>query len=207
MRKLKRALAVLIVSIMSVVMLTACGGSKASPEESAKIFLDVLLKDDKTDMDKIGLGENEYTQFRESIENGLMEGFTGSITDPAILTEELKNTLKQNIITGFSKVEYEVISSKVDGDIATVEVSIKGFDMNTISASVQERLQADLKANPTMAEPQILQASLKYVGESIANGTIVQEPKTITLTITKDKDIWLPGQSDIIKLMEVLVAQ
>ncbi|ADL50026.1 DUF5105 domain-containing protein [Clostridium cellulovorans] len=206
MKKLKKFFAVLIVSVMSAVMLTACGSTKASPEESAEIFLDVLLKNDKSNMDKIGMEEDDYTKFREAIDYGLMEGFAGSISDPNVLTEDIKNTLKENIITGFSKVEYKVVSSEIDGDIAKVNVEIKGFDMNTISANIQARLQEDLKANPAMTQPQMLQTSLKYIGESIANGVIVQEPKTITLALAKDGNTWLPGENDIVTLMEALVS-
>nr|WP_242964496.1 hypothetical protein [Clostridium beijerinckii] len=46
---------------MMVTIMLVCCGTKATPEESAKIFLDLLLKDDKTNMDKIGMKEEDYS--------------------------------------------------------------------------------------------------------------------------------------------------
>ena len=207
MRKMKKVFALLLIIAMSAMMLVGCGEPKTTPEESAKIFLDVLLKNDKTDIDKIGMNEEGYTEFRKVLEEGMMEGFSNTGVDNSILTDEVKNAFKDSMLTGLTKLEYEVVSSSEDKNIAKVEVKIKGFDMNKISAESQKKLQAEFTKNPAMTQAEMFQSSFKHVGEGIAAGIIVPEPNSINLTLTKENNIWLPGENDIIALMTVIVAR
>lgn len=206
MKKMKKFLALFLITVMATMMLVGCEGPKTSPKESAEIFLDVLLKGDKTDMEKIDINEEKYTEFRKVLEEGIMEGFSYTEIDNSILTDEVRNTFKDNMIKGLSKVEYEVVSDSTDRNISKAEVKIRGFDMKKISSDVQEKIQAEVTANPLMKEKEIFQSSFKYIGEEIAAGTIVSEPNSMTLTLTKENNVWLPGENDVITLLTVIVS-
>lgn len=205
MKKLKKILPLLLITVMTLMILTSCGKPKTTPEESAKIFLNVLLKGDKTNMDKIGMKEEDYTKFRTTVENELMKGFSSVGVDSSILTDKVKTDLKNDILKGLSKLEYEVVPVSTDKDTAKVQVKIKGFDMKKITETSQEKLKAEYAANPSMTQKEIYQSSFKLVGEGIANGIVVKEPKSVTLTLTKKDNIWLPGENDVTALMNVLI--
>jgi len=200
MKKLKRISVLLLAVMMATIMLVGCG-TKATPEESAKIFLDLLLKDDKTNMDKIGMKEKDYTEFRNSFDDGMMRGFENSGLDESILTDDIKTSFKKDIITGLTKVEYEVVSSSTDKNTAKVQVKIKGFDMQKITENGQSEIMKKVTENPSMTEQQIYTESFKLIGGSMASGILKQEPQTITITLTKEGGVWLPSEDDVVALM------
>ena len=117
MKNLKKNLIVMLVAIMATTMLISCGGPKTSPEENAKIFLDIVLKDDKTNMEKIGVKEEDYTTYKKIQEDTLMGELKTSGIDSSILTDEIISNLKDNILKGMSKLEYEVIPVSTDKEL------------------------------------------------------------------------------------------
>jgi len=173
-------------------MLISCEKEKATPQESAKIFLDVTFKNDKTNIDKIGLTEKDYASFRKEIEDGIMQGIAEGNTDSSIITDEIKNNLKADFIKGFSKIDYKVNTISTDKDTAEVEVKVRGFDMKKIIDNSMAKMKEEVNKNPSMTEKQIYQSAFKMIGEDIAKGTLVQEPKSVKLTLTKKDNVWLP---------------
>lgn len=203
MKKIKRISTILLAVMMVTIMLVGCG-TKATPEESAKIFLDLLLKDDKTNMDKIGMKEEDYTEFRSSFDDGMMMALGNSGLDESILTDDIKNSFKKDIITGLTKVEYEVVSASTDKDTSKVQVKIKGFDMKKITENGQSEIMKKVTENPSMTEQQIYTEAFKLIGGSMASGILKEEPQTVTITLTKKGGAWLPGEDDVVTLMKAI---
>jgi hypothetical protein len=205
MKSLKKFFAVILVTIMSAAMLVGCGEPKTSPEESTKIFLNVLLKNDKTNMDKIGLKEEDYTQFRKEFEDGMTQGFTSSGVDEKVLTEEVKTNFKNDILNGLTKLDYKVTLVSNDKKTAKVEVKIKGFDLQKISTDAQTKLQEQYLANPSMTQTEMYQQSFKLIGKGIADGILTQDEKTVTMTLTNENNTWIPGENDIVTLVTAVM--
>jgi len=206
MKNFKKILVVMMISLMTISMLVSCG-TKATPEESAKIFLDVLLKDDKTNMDKIGLKEEDYTKFKKEKEDELMKGFSSAGVDESILTDEIKTTLKDNIFKGLLSLKYEVTPVSTEKDTAKVNVKISVFDMDKIVKDGQAKIMEKVIANPSMTEKEIYKESFKVIGDAIAAGTVKTEPKTVEITLTKQSNVWLPNDDDIEKIMSSIMGE
>jgi hypothetical protein len=202
MRKIKNICILLIAILISTLTLIGCGEPKVNPEDSAKIILDIIIKNDKSNIAKVGITEKEYTNIRESFESGLMKGISSSGLDESILTDEVKNKLKSDILTGLSKVSYEIGAVSKEKDSAKVEIKIKGFDMDKISKTAEDKLKKEYEDNQSMSEKQIYQESFRIVGEEIAKGTFVENPKTVTLTFTKEDNVWMPKESELVDLMK-----
>lgn len=205
MKIMKKVFAVILVTVMAAAMLVACGEPKTSPEESAKILLNVLLKNDKTNMDKIGLKEEEYTKFRKEFEDGMTQGFSSSGLDEKVLTEEVKNNFKSDILKGLTKLDYQVTLVSKDDKTAKVEVKIKGFDIQKISTDATNKITEEVVANPTMTETEIYQKSFKLIGKGIADGVLTQDQKTVTMTLTNQDNTWIPGENDIFALVTAIM--
>lgn len=206
MKNLKKFFAVILVTMMSATMLISCGEPKTSPEESAKVFLDVVLKDDKTNMSKIGMEEEDYTKFKKEKEDAMMKSFESSGLDSSILTDEIKTKFKNDIIKGFTTLTYEVAPVSTDKDTAKVDVKIKYFDMEKISTDTQNKIIKEATDNPNMTEKEIYTESFKFIGEGIAAGTVKQDLKTVTMTLSKtDNNVWLPNDADIDAIMSAIM--
>lgn len=208
MKNVKKIITMGLITMLTATCFMACGDKKeATPAESTKVFLDLVFKDDKTDMEKVGLSEANYGKFREELENGMMQGFASSGLDSTILTDEVKNQLKDDILKGLTKLEYDVVEVSKEKDTAKVEVKMKGFDMQKIQANAESKLMAAYLAKPTMTQAELFKETFKFVGEELAAGNIVSEPKSVTLTVDKTDGVWLPGESDVMSLMTVLMQE
>lgn len=205
MKNFKKVFTVILVTIMTATMLVACGEPKTSPEESTKIFLNILLKNDKTDMDKIGLKEDDYIKFRKEFEDGMTQGFSTSGVDEKVLTDEVKNNFKNDILTGLTKLEYQVTLVSKDKKTAKVEVKIKGFDVKKISDDAIAKLQEKYLANLSMTETEMYQESFKLIGKGIADGVLTADQKTVTMTLTNENNTWIPGENDITALVTAIM--
>ena len=207
MKKLKKFFAVILVTVMAATMLVACGEPKTSPEESTKIFLNVLLKNDKTNIDKIGLKEEDYTKFRKEFEDGMTQDFSSSGLDEKVLTEEVKNNFKSDLLKGLGKLDYQVTLVSKDDKTAKVEVKIKGFDIQKISTDATNKITEEVVANPAMTQTELYQKSFKLIGKGIADGVLTQDQKTVTMTLTNQDNTWIPGENDIVALVTAIMQQ
>lgn len=205
MKNFKKVFAAILVAIISSALIISCGGPKTTPEESGKIFLDVVLKDDKTNIDKIGMSEEDYNKFKQEKENQMIKGFESGIVDKSILTDEITTQFKNDILKGLSTLKYEVTPVKEEKDTATVEVKIQSFDIAKISADAQSAIINDVTNNPNITEKEIYAESFKLVGAAIAAGTVKEDTKKVTLTLTKHDNVWLPNDNDIFTLIAAIM--
>ncbi|AQR91990.1 DUF5105 domain-containing protein [Clostridium saccharobutylicum] len=203
MKNSKKILAVALVTVMSGTMLISCGKPKTSPEDTAKIYLDVVLKNDKTNMDKIGMTEDDYNTHANKEKDLLMGEFETSSANSNILTDEIKTNLENNISTGMSKLDYEVTPVSTDKDTAKVNVKINCFKFSKLVANEQQKITEEVTANPSMTENEIIQESLKIAGEEIAAGPEKDDTTTVEVNLTKKNNIWVPDdnfENDISKV-------
>ncbi len=205
MKNLKKFFSAILMVIMAATILVACGEPKTPPEESTKIFLNLLLKDDKTSMDKIGIKEDDYTKFRKEFEDSMTQGFNSSGLDEKVLTEEVKNNFKNDLLKGLTKLEYKVTLVSNDKKTAKVEIKIKGFDLQKISTDATTKIQEEYLANPSMTQTQISQEAFKLIGKGIADGVLTQDEKTVTMTLTNENNTWIPAENDIAALVSAIM--
>jgi hypothetical protein len=204
-KKIKKSLGIFLIIIMSLTMLISCGEPEIKPEESAKIYLDLILKGDKIGVDKIGIGNEEYIKFTQEFEKGILQGIEKSGLDEKILTDQVKLGLKNDFVKGLSKIEYKIISTSNDSETATVNVEIKGFDMNKIVKTSSEKLDEKiLNSNSEMSKVDIYQESLKLIGQGIANGILTDKQQNIILKFTNNDGKWVPSEENIKIVMEAI---
>lgn len=192
MKNLIKFFAVFLITVISSTMLIACGGSKVSAEESAKIFLNVLLKNDKTNMDKIGFTEDSYNKLVQAKEDKLMKSFTGDNVDKSVITDEVKAKFKESLIKGLSNLSYEIKQTSADKKVEKFDLKLKVFDMDKIFKDAQNKAIADYTNNPNMTKEEVQKKLLEYICDSIAAGTAKAEPQTISLIFTKGEKTWEP---------------
>lgn len=203
MKKLKKVLVFMLVVAMSATMLISCGEPKVKPEESAKIYLDVIFKADKTNMDKIGMKEEDYNTVRKNEE----DAFTSKLGTSAAsnsLTDESKDELMKNVLTGLTKLEYEVTPVSTDKETAKVNIKINCFELDKIIKNGQQKIIQKVTANPTMTQDEIMKESFKIVGEGFAEGPDKDNTTTVEVGLVKKNNIWVPDdnfEKDVCKVI------
>ena len=205
MKDLKKFFVVILVTIITATTIVACGEPRTPPDESANIFLNILLKNDKTNMDKIGLKEDEYGELRTEFEAYMTQGFSSSGIDENVLTEEVKTNFQNDIIKGLTKVDYKVTLVTKDKKNAKVEVKIKGFDLQKISIDAQTKLQEKVLTNPSMTQSEKYKELFNLIGKGIADGILTEDEDTITMVLTNENNTWVPDKNDGIAIVTAIM--
>lgn len=206
MKNFKKALTIILVLMMTSTILISCQ-PKTSPEDTTKILLDVVLKDDKTNMSKIGMKEEDYTEFKTAEENEITQAFAMLGLSSSVLTDDIKTQFKNDYLKGLTTLTYEVTPVSTDKDTAKVNVKIKVFDMDKISRDSQSKVISEVNANPSMTEQEIYKESFKLVGDAVAAGTVKSEGKTVEINLSKKDNHWIPSSADLQKVILTAMGQ
>lgn len=206
MRELKKIFSMTLVVMMASIMLISCG-MKATPEESAKIYFNALLKDDRTGIDKIGMKEEDIDKIKKDDEDKIMQFFAASGLGSDIVTDDVKNNFKDNILKGISKADFEVAPDSADKETAKVNVKVKVFDMDKIVKDAQDKITGEYLANPSMSQNDVLQESFKIIGEALAEGTFKDDTKTVSITLNKKDNVWQPDDNAKADVLNAIIGQ
>lgn len=201
MKKLKK-MSIAIALLMVTFAITSCSKEKtitpkATPEETAKIYLDMSLKGDKSNIDKIGLSDAEYEEIRNGLDEIFIKQLSDVNTEGVKISQEVQNNFKKDIFTGLAKIEYEVVPISIEEDSARVEIKIRGFDVNKISTGSVAKVQEACLKNASMTDEEIMSLYIKTIGSYLSNGTLVETPSSVEMYMTLENDIWAPLNSDI----------
>lgn len=207
MVRLKKIFAVTLAILGIIVMLVSCVREKATPEESTKIFLDVILKDDKTNMNRIGIKKEDYSELKKNQEDNAMKCFGELEIGNNIINDEIKSELKENILKGISKISYEVVLESTEENTAKVIVKIKTFNMDSIIREGEDKIKEKYSNNSSMTQREIIQSYLKTVGELMASGTVKEEPSIVTITLNKKDNVWQPDDNAEVDVINAVIGR
>ncbi|WP_238904568.1 DUF5105 domain-containing protein [Clostridium sp. YIM B02506] len=209
MKKLRKMICI-IALLMVTIAIVSCSKTeptkpKATPEETTKIYLDMIFKNDMTNIDKIGLNDEDSEYLTGGIEKIFLKNFFKSNSDEASIPEEVKNSFIKDFMTGLSKLDYEVLPVSSTEDTAVVEIKTKVFDRNKILTAGIEKTKELYSVNPSMTDEELMNSVYKGVSSSFANGTLLSESRmSIECYLTLEDDVWVPLGSDLQALSEMI---
>jgi len=209
MKKLKK-MGCIIALLMVTIAIVSCSKTeptkpKATPEETTKIYLDMIFKNDMTNIDKLGLSDEDSEALTGGIEKIFLKNFFKSNSDEASISEEVKNSFIKDFIRGLSKLDYEVLPVSSTEDTAIVEIKTKVFDRNKILAVSVEKGKEVYSVNPSTTDEELMNSVYTAVSSSFANGTLLSENRTsIECYLTLEDDVWVPLGSDLQALSEMI---
>ncbi|WP_317116301.1 DUF5105 domain-containing protein, partial [Clostridium neonatale] len=194
---------VLVSILMLATMFIGCGGPKINPEESTNIVLAIVFKGDNSNLDKVGVTQEEFNNIRKTMEDSMMTIIDSSGIS---LKDETKTNLLNSLLEGMKKVEYEVSTTSEDKKQATVEVKVKGIDMTKISQDLTADVKAYVTQNPQLTQEELMEYTFNKEAELLKNAPIKDEAKSINITFTNENNIWTPNESDMQKLGTMVAA-
>ncbi|MGG7177284.1 DUF5105 domain-containing protein [Clostridium paraputrificum] len=184
---LKRIMTMGLIAILSLVIISCEKKSEITPEESLNIYMGILISENKEGIEKIGLSDAEFFSII-SLRN---EGFKmGVASDPAIkksLDDKLTEDLLTSVTTAMKKVEFNAVSSEINGDNAIVNVEVRGLDFEKIMDDTIEDMTKDITKYSGMSEDEINREVMKTFIIYIGKAEIKNEKKTVIINMKKDK--------------------
>ncbi|GAA0077886.1 hypothetical protein UT300005_22640 [Clostridium sp. CTA-5] len=209
MKKLKKILVIFLITIILTPMIVSSKENKKvceTPEKSIEIFLDVVLKDKKDEMSKIGITEEDYEQIKEELKSELTEDANSIFSiNKDVITEEIVSLLNKSIISGISKVDYEANQISQTKSKAEVELSIRGLDLKEIIQKTEDEfIQSQSKKSSTLSQSEMTQEIFKIWAKYLEEGIIVDNPTLIKVTLTRNGDYWFVDEKEMEKVGETL---
>lgn len=150
--KMKKLLC-LMLALVVMVGAVACGAKKATPEEAVKVFINTAVYQQESDIKKFkDIFNQDASAVSKDAEQGFLSGFaaagSGMDVDDKTLLEIWNNLLTQLK----DKTTYTVEVTKDDKKNPELLVKIKGLNMNSMTADMQDKLKKELEKDPTVVQ-------------------------------------------------------
>lgn len=171
----------LILSLTLCFSLTGCGSP--SPTKITTTFLDAVKAQDAASVEKVYLGDSDDVNTSDEI----VDEDTSEESETEI--EQKLGTAMEEKLFAF---DYEVSNEVIDGDKATVDVTITTYDMGmaTTSALGEYMSQAIGLAFAGASEEQMENLSMKLFLDKISALTEKDYTKTVKVHLEKVDDEW-----------------
>lgn len=165
----------IVLAVMLSIFTAACG--QATPTEVVTDYLEAIKAQDMDAVDLLYAGDADDVSMDSSEE-----------IDTDSFSEELTNKL----IDMYSAFEYSVSNETIDGDTATVDVTIKSYN---IGAAMKSALSESISQIFAMAfsgasDEEIDEMSNNIFMENLEAATFDLE-QTVTISLTKEDGQWV----------------
>lgn len=184
MKKVTHILSLFVVAALAAVAIAGCAAAPA-PKDTVKGALDAIKAQDRAALQKYYAGDAEDA----NVTNLAGEASGLDLSD---VPEEQRPLAEQlvKLVTGF---EYTLGEEKIDGDKATVEATIKTYDLgtalsDTLSEYIGQALGAALSGNTD--EAAMAEIFLQIFSEKASGLTDKTYETNTTFTLTKVDGEW-----------------
>lgn len=177
-----RNLKIFTALLLMICLFTACGEEKKSPANDIKLLTQAILQDDKEAMKKFDISAAEIN-FAEAYGDAINKE-SGNV-----FSKEQSTRIGAAVVSTLKKVQFSTENGKIDGDKATVSVTVdkfKKFNENDLIS----RMPADLQ----MQSPETQIESLtKVMVDAVSNLTMDGKATfTVDCVYNKEAKMWVP---------------
>ena len=166
---MKKKLLVLAVAIMAMFALIGCGAT--APKDVAKKYF-----------------EDVSSQTNSSFSKEAMKKQLGGNSSTANIPDSCLDAM----INCIGKMEVTVTDEKVDGEKATVNLKVKGVNLNTLINEAVTEVQSSLSADSSQDE--IYNKYFELVEKKLKEASL--EERDAKINLTKSNDEWKVNESD-----------
>lgn len=168
---MKKKFSILITLIFSMFLLTGCL-SASTPEEVVKNHFKDISSELSNDTTKSMLSE-------------LVSSKNNNVN------EDLANAL----VDALSKIEVTTTGEEINGDIAKVNISVKGINLQTVISSYITRCMTESSSVKDASEEEVTKFAQNLLIDELNKATL--EDRTGVINLTKDSDNnWVISQDD-----------
>ena len=177
-----RNLKILAALLLMVCLFTACGEEKKSPADDVKLLTQAILQDDKEAMKKFDISAAEIN---------LAETYGDAINKEAggVFSKEQSNRIGAAVVSALKKVQFSAEDGKIDGDKATVSVTVdtfSKFDENVLNSM----MPADFQTQSPEAQVETLtNVMVEAINAFKAEG---KSTFTVDCVYNQDAKMWVP---------------
>lgn len=170
-----RKLTTILLAVILCLSIVACGVDP-TPTDVVNSYMDALKKNDTATISELYSGDTELSNF-----------FNSTGVDTESLSEEFMSTIKEKLLA----FEYTLSNEKIDGDKATVDVSVKTYNFkvaftNAVSDYFQKALSMIFS---DVSDEEMNKLMENTLSEHLNDATFDYE-KTAQINLTKTEDGW-----------------
>ncbi|OOM06335.1 DUF5105 domain-containing protein [Clostridium saccharobutylicum] len=165
-----------------------------SPEESAKLFWNLVINQDSSSIEKIGyskafgerLIKNKNKEYFKALKNDFNKAGI-SLSDEQI--QGIVNALLRSIKKTSANFE---VASKTD-NLAKVKVSSTSINLNSIATKTENNIKNQISSGKITSKQQALDSCISLITDEINNAQSSSSSNENTFNFTKIADIWIPS--------------
>ncbi|NOV86227.1 hypothetical protein DFH91_003717 [Clostridium saccharobutylicum] len=165
-----------------------------SPEESAKLFWNLVINQDSSSIEKIGyskafgerLIKNKNKEYFKYLKNEFNKAGI-SLSDEQI--QGIINALLSSIKKTSANFE---VASKTD-NLAKVKVSSTSINLNSIATKTENNIKNQISSGKITSKQQALDSCISLITDEINNAQLGSSNNENTFSFTKIADIWIPS--------------
>ncbi|MGG7177292.1 hypothetical protein ACQPU1_06870 [Clostridium paraputrificum] len=183
-KSFRKLLPIGLILVLSFTLM-ACG-KKSTPEESMISYLNLLVNGSD---DSETLPKAEKESVLKARDDAFMYMIEGNELYKGLMDDALKKEYMDAVYNGAKITKYSVLSSKIDGDTATVDIEIQGANMS----AAFDKAGANVNARPEvsdMDDKTFYIEVLKEFPKTLATVEQIPEKKTVTINVKKSKGYW-----------------
>ena len=187
---MKKGLSLFLLGVFTVGLFVGCGSAN-SPKATLKAYFEEVKKGSNDELNDILVSTLEEDLGNENQDN------------PDEITE-LTNQLQEKMPSMLGEITYKISNESINGDIATVDVSINNYNYSDIFIGFLYNYMSEV-LNQSFGQAEASEEELeKLVAEVFTKelDSAKQETRSGKITLKKNNDTWEIQQDDeFIKLM------
>ena len=196
---------ILCISMLLIFTLTFLGCSKSavSAEQTAKAFYDLIILQDNTEFQNLGVADNELTQLAESQKNLMKEAVKSNFVQAYLpITDEQLESIYQSEIEALRKLSPTIELVSHDKEMSQVKISTPYIDMMGADTKAAEDTFAEVLNNQISDKAEISELYINKLIENIKALTPSTEVKENTFEFEKVNmelnkkvaEVWVPKE-------------
>ncbi|MGL4773716.1 MAG: DUF5105 domain-containing protein [Clostridium sp.] len=210
MKRIKKVIALVLTLVMGMALMVGCGDKKTTsltPEESIKILMDANIFAKKDEISKVGITDAQFDILTKTKNTAFKKSFmTSSKMKEGVIPDAQLDSFTSTVFEALGKSDIQIGTAKVDGKKATLDITIKGLDMNQVINNTVTDVTNVLTSNPNIKEEEYMVKFMESYEKNIKAAPLVATGKTVNITMTQKDGYWdVDSNSEIEKLMGTLL--
>lgn len=200
---MKKRLLMILIGLGSLILLTSCGGSAPkeekeklptkTPSEVAQLYIDALMGKGDAPLVEYNSLLGNFVEKVEEYKQTTAEMMITGLAEKGVTPENV-NLMKESILGRNNTTDITIVSEDIQGNTATVTLSVRGVNLNGMDTSLNERITNELNAGVldyNLDDAGIMNVVTAYMSEYMKTAPLFDEGTSVVLTFKLVDGLWI----------------
>lgn len=205
MKKITKILSIFIISILSLSIMSGCGEKVETPESIAQGFFDMIVYNDTTKIQSIGISDDEISPLKDLMKKLTRDSIKNDFNMAGITIEdEDLDKIVEAELKAMNKIKATISNESSDKKTAVIKINTNYLKLTEVDEKAADKAMEEIQSMETTDEDELKKAFVdKYISELVENLNAIEPSddtveKSFAFTMKKvnvggkTKDMWIP---------------